>query len=169
MKRQSVLAIAGWCVAAVVAVAVGVTAVTLLGTGITSDSVEPVSQESAQRELDSDRAAQRTPPVSPGASAPSSSPSQEPAPPDGAQTNPDARKGPTKVLQSDGGSVAAYCAGDRAVLAWWTPAQGYSVDDVEPGPDDDVSVEFEHGENDVDMRITCAKGAPELLPDRKGD
>lgn len=165
MKRQSVLAIAGWCVAAVVAVAVGVTAVTLLGTGITSDSVEPVSQESAQRELDTDRAAKRSPSVSPG----SAEPSAEPAPPDGAQTNPDARKGPTKVLQSAGGSVAAYCAGGQAVLAWWTPAQGYSVDDVEPGPDDDVSVEFEHGENDEEMRITCNGGGPELLPDAAED
>ncbi|GAA3747126.1 hypothetical protein HDA32_001472 [Spinactinospora alkalitolerans] len=168
MKRQSLLAVGGWLVAAVVAVAVGVTAVNLLGTGITSEPVEPMSQASVERQL-----ADAGPSASPSSAGPPPEPSPSgstPAPPEGAQTNPDApADGRSEVFESAGGTVAATCADGSAVLDWWTPAQGYTVDDAEVGPGSEVSVEFEGGDDDVEVILACGGDGPRLLGDDGDD
>ncbi|RCV53873.1 septum formation initiator [Marinitenerispora sediminis] len=158
MKRQSLLAVGGWVAAAVLAVVVGVTAVSLLGTGITSGAVRPVSQDDAEQQL-----ASREPSAPPaaGGSAPAS-----PSPSGGADgAAPSAGAPEAEVMQSDAGSVAARCVGDDAVLDWWAPTQGYTVDDVDSGPDEDVSVEFESQQDapDMEMTVVCAAGTPRLV------
>jgi len=54
-------------------------------------------------------------------------------------------------------------------LRSWSPAQGYSVDGVEPGPGGEAAVEFEHdGEEageDVELKLGCSGGRPVRLPD----
>ncbi|MFC7330010.1 hypothetical protein [Marinactinospora rubrisoli] len=159
MKRQSLLAVGGWVAAAALAVGVGVTAVSLLGTGITSGAVQPVSQDDALELLSS---AHESPSPSPGVSAGASVEPSPSAGTGGSGPSPDTAE--AEVLQSVAGSVAARCVGDEAVLDWWAPAQGYTLDDVDAGPDDDASVEFESEQDapDVEMKVVCVAGQPRL-------
>ncbi|GAB3214155.1 hypothetical protein ACQEU5_15710 [Marinactinospora thermotolerans] len=169
MKRQSLFAVGGWLAAAVVAVGVGITAVNLLGTGITSESAEPLSQASVEQRLEAEAA--------PGNGGPSTEPQPSPSetggtadPPEGAQRNPDApSNNRVEILESTAGTVAASCSGTTAVLEWWAPAQGHTVDDYDDGPAPQVWVEFEGTEDDVEMTIHCADGKPALAPQGDDD
>ncbi|MEU4230712.1 hypothetical protein AB0F17_41025 [Nonomuraea sp. NPDC026600] len=70
-------------------------------------------------------------------------------------------------IRTAGGTVIASCAGGLVTLRSWSPAQGYSVDDVDPGPRQQAMVEFEADEDeggDVDVRIGCSGDQPITLP-----
>jgi hypothetical protein len=72
-----------------------------------------------------------------------------------------------KVIRTAGGTVIASCVGGMVTLRSWSPAQGYSVDDADPGPRQEAKVEFDadadEGE-DVEVRIACSGGEPVTLP-----
>lgn len=153
MRRETVLAIAGWITAAVLATVLGVAAVNVLGAGITTDSVRPLSVDEAQRELAGTQQAEQEPP----AEEPDPGPETEP-PPQDAQTNPNS---PTEdaeyseVVERPSGLVQATCYGDQVALDWWTPANGWVVDDAEAGPGGEASVEFERGDLEEELDFTC--------------
>ncbi|AQZ65728.1 Putatative secreted serine protease [[Actinomadura] parvosata subsp. kistnae] len=67
-----------------------------------------------------------------------------------------------KLIRSAGGTVIASCDADGLVtLRSWSPAQDYSVDDVEAGPAREAKVEFEPNEGEeLELKITCAGGVP---------
>ncbi|MBN6053333.1 hypothetical protein JYK22_15445, partial [Nonomuraea sp. RK-328] len=72
-----------------------------------------------------------------------------------------------RLLQTAGGTVIASCEGDRVRLRSWSPAQGFSVDGVEPGPALRAKVEFEPDEGEeVEVVIVCSGGRPVSLPKR---
>jgi hypothetical protein len=64
------------------------------------------------------------------------------------------------VLQSPDGSVGAVCQAGGAYLRWWSPDQGFRVDDVNRGPAAIASVTFEGGAGEVILRVSCVSGAP---------
>ncbi len=45
-------------------------------------------------------------------------------------------------------------------LVSWSPAQGFAVDQVDPGPTDHASVRFEGGETRVDVDVRCNGNTP---------
>jgi hypothetical protein len=129
-----VLGVAGWLVAAAVAIAVGVVAVRAIGSGIAGDTTRPLSDQQVRRAL-----ATATP-------VPTSS---------AAGTG----GGPVTALSTAGGDLTVRCAGDQATLLSWTPAQGYRADDVERGPsDDDAGLKFESDRREIKVKLTCAHG-----------
>jgi hypothetical protein len=86
-------------------------------------------------------------------SSSSSHPTQPPPPPS-----------TTKLLTSPGGSVVARCQGSggsaTVYLVSWSPAQGYSVNDVQRGPGHEAQIEFESGSQSVSVQYHCSTSGP---------
>ncbi|HEX4814003.1 MAG TPA: hypothetical protein VFV66_14760 [Nonomuraea sp.] len=136
MKRLVVY----WVVAAVAVTGASLAVLGLLGTGLTGTSAHVLSQDEVRSALATATAAPRA------AGRPAAAPVQT---------------GRENLIRSTGGTVIASCAGDQVTLRSWSPAQNYSVDDVEPGPAREAAVEFEpHEGEDVEIKITCAGGQP---------
>ncbi|MEU7897514.1 hypothetical protein AB0B45_32245 [Nonomuraea sp. NPDC049152] len=51
--------------------------------------------------------------------------------------------------------MVAACEAGLVRLRSWSPAQGYTTDDVETESRDRVEVEFESGDRDVKIEISC--------------
>jgi hypothetical protein len=138
VNRRMVLAVAGWLAAALVATAVGVAAVSLLGEGISDSAARPLSQDEVRRAL-----ARSTP----GPTGPAT---------------PSAGTGPARSFTTAGGTVVARCAGAQATLVYWTPAQGFHAEDVVRGPAPTASLKFESDDGEIRVGIDCASGTPRL-------
>ncbi|MFI6734507.1 hypothetical protein ACIBI9_16385 [Nonomuraea sp. NPDC050451] len=137
MKRL----VLAWAATAVAATSAAVAVLTLLGTGLTGDSGHVLSPAEVRAALNT--ATQRatgTPSAATG-------------------TPPQTTQG--KLIRTAGGTVIASCEGDLVTLRSWSPAQNYSVDQVEPGPARTAKVEFEPEEGtEVELEIECSAGRP---------
>lgn len=139
--RRILLVIGGWLLAAAAAAAVGLLAVSLLGSGITAERVQPLSQQQAASAL-----AHAGPTGTPRA---------------GPTTTPTTTvRSVTRPLHSPGGSVIARCTGSTVYLLSWTPGQGFESDDEIQGPARTAYVKFESDHLDVYLTITCRNGTP---------
>jgi hypothetical protein len=144
---------AAWVVGAASSVAVGLAALSLIGGGLGTHGVEPLTSE---------RAAAVTEGSEPPSVAPTSPPAVDQsssAPPASESTQ--ASKSSDRVLRSAGGFVVARCVDDRAYLVSWTPEQGYEAHDVRRGPAGSASVEFEGRRQQVRLVVTCDGGVPQ--------
>jgi hypothetical protein len=56
--------------------------------------------------------------------------------------------------------VTASCAGGRATLVTWTPAQGYRADDLVRGPATTPSLTFKSDRQEYRVTVGCAAGEP---------
>lgn len=153
--------ILGWLAIAAGAVTVGLLAVTLVGSGMTSGSSQPLSSDGVSRAL-----ASTSPSPSASASAsPTPTPTQSPSP------SPSATPAGTltKPFTSAGGTAYAQCTGDQAHLTSWSPHPGYETDEVERGPDDRVSVRFESDDAKVRLIIRCTASGPQATTETDTD
>jgi hypothetical protein len=66
---------------------------------------------------------------------------------------------PTLLTSADG-SVLATCQQGGAYLVYWSPAQGFSADQVDRGPAQVASVTFTSQAGGVVMRVSCTSGTP---------
>ena len=70
----------------------------------------------------------------------------------------------TAALSSPGGSVVARCdgPGDSAsvYLVSWSPAQGYSVDEVRRGPGQEAEIDFASRSQQVGVSVHCGADGP---------
>ncbi|GIG75830.1 hypothetical protein Pfl04_42340 [Planosporangium flavigriseum] len=157
-----------WIVGALAAVGVGVLALSLIGDGLTSRTVQPLTPEVVAREAAS---AQRSPAAASAMpeSGPATAPESAPA------TTPPAVKavapvGTEKLVSSPGGSAVARCAGGQVYLVSWSPAQGFRVDHVARGPGSQASVKFE-SDDDVKVFLTvrCVGGEPQTDISQRSD
>ncbi|MGI5148657.1 septum formation initiator [Plantactinospora sp. CA-294935] len=160
MRRRTLLAVAGWLLAALVATGTGLAAVQVIGAGLTGPAGEVRSPDEVARAL-----AATPPPSAPGAVPPGGptpsggtasvapTPSAAPGSPAGAD---DARR----LVSTPGGTVVAECDGRRVWLTAWTPAQGYRVGEVERGPDDDAEVTFHGSGGRIEVEVECVAGRP---------
>ncbi|HEX6468383.1 MAG TPA: hypothetical protein VF069_04755 [Streptosporangiaceae bacterium] len=146
MNRRVFLALAGWAAGACVATGVGVTAVSLLGEGISDSAARPLSSADVRRALDQPAEASESP-----------AGTSTPAPPSTARP----AAGQSRVLDTAGGTVVAGCAGDQATLTSWSPAQGFHGEVVERGPAPVVSVKFESSGTEILVTVDCASGVPQ--------
>jgi hypothetical protein len=120
-----------WLVAAVVAVTVGVVAVTSVGASIRGRG--PLGNEAIRTaELDE--------------TAPAAVDSDLPA----VRTS----------VDDDFGSFVVECRGTLASAVDTDTAGGWRVVSVEPGPDDDVDAVFVRGEESIEVEVFCNRGRP---------
>ncbi|GAA3087731.1 hypothetical protein [Streptosporangium carneum] len=136
-RGRLLLAVAGWLATASVATVAGVAVLSLLGGSLTGAAGHALTAQEVRAEL---AAASPRPPL------PSSAASA------GASPDASAR---TKVISVGGGTVVAACQDGQVRLRSWSPAQGHSVDDVEPGPGPEATVEFESDGSDLKVEIRC--------------
>ena len=161
VNRRNLLVAVGWLGAAVLAVLVGLGAISVIGNGLTSPETEPLSAAEVADEL------ARQVPVSPSASArtgdrpspsPSSSPSVSPA-----------AASPAVTFVTGAGTVVGRCAGSRPEIVSMSPRQGYELHDQDRGPQrDDAGGEFrgrDDGHDRVKFEIVCTGGVPKLVAD----
>lgn len=143
MARRLIIT-AGWFAAAILAVLVGLVAVSVIGDGLTSPATRVISGEEAARQL-----------------------AEEPAPPAPLPSGLSAAPSPitTRHFTTRGGSVVATCDTGGAVIVSMAPAQGWSVHDRDTGPQDAAEGEFRDsgdGKNRVEVEVRCDGPVPVL-------
>lgn len=146
MKRL----VLAWVATAVAATGAAVAALGLVSGALTGTSGQVLTQDEARAAL-----------ATLTRSAP---PSAVPAtsPPPGATAAPGTPEG--EFIRTPGGTVIASCSGGLVTLRSWSPAQGHSVEGVEPGPARAAEVEFEADEGeDVELRLGCSGDRPVRL------
>ncbi|MDG4771878.1 septum formation initiator [Solwaraspora sp. WMMD792] len=155
VNRRVLLTAAGWGLAAGLATLIAVAAVRVVGEGLTGGpGGEVLSQDEIAREL-----AATSGPTVIGPATPSPVTSSPATP------SPDPTGGPDAVRRAaatPGGTVVAECAGGRARLVSWAPAQGYRATDVDRGPDDDVEVSFVGPAGEYEVDAVCFGDQPEI-------
>lgn len=141
-------------------------AVTLIGQG-----ADPtvLSQAEVDAALATERAATPSEPVPTPTTDPTLTPTAEPTSP---TPTPDATTPPatTAVVRAwtvTGGQVGVSCEGATITLLYATPADGWSVDVKQSGPQE-VEVELELGDDDTTVRAVCVGGVPEQTADDGG-
>jgi serine/threonine-protein kinase len=154
-----------WVVTALAATGAAVAVLGLLGGALAGTPGHVLSQGEVRAALATATAfpvSQAPPSASPPAS-PSAPASPSPLP--SRSTSPSDDSGATKLVRTAGGTVIASCAGGEVTLRSWSPAQGYAVDDVDPGPRHDAKVKFRPADgDDVEVRIVCSAGRPSAIP-----
>lgn len=138
-----------WSLAAAVALAAGVAVVYLAQGELFSDYDRGLSQDEISHELDQAATATPSGPASPeesDASGETESPGEEPP--------------PGELIDTDGGQATAVCRPEGAELLWWVPDQGFAVDEVEAGPSAEASIQFDDGESEVEVTVTCDGDKP---------
>lgn len=137
-----------WLVAAAAATAVGMTAVSAIGTDIFGGRGDPLSQSEVDEQLRSQPPAKSTPTTT-------TPPAATPPPP--------ARQ---RTVATAGGTVTARCEPGGARVLQAVPAQGFLVDpddsddDSDDNVDDHPSVKFRSGDREIEVRLRCVDGVP---------
>ncbi|MDG4792908.1 septum formation initiator [Micromonospora sp. WMMD1082] len=153
MGRRTFLAVAGWLATAVAATLIGLAAIQLVGESLTGTPGGVRSQEEIARALAEPAPTGAPPPgtAPPGPTASPASPSAEP--------------GNRRSFSTAGGSAVAECVPGGVWLEYWSPRQGYRVDDVDRGPDDDAEVTFVGPSGEYELSVRCVDGVPVQDPD----
>lgn len=140
-----------WVVAAAAATAVGLVAVSAIGTDIFGAGDDPLSQSEVDQLLSS-QTARPSPPTTSATTAPPTTTTKEP---------------PRLETPTVGGTVVSRCTANGLVeVITATPAQGWWLDH-ESGSEDHPSVRFTNGEEKYEVRLRCVNGSP--VPDVKHD
>lgn len=134
LGRRPMVIVAGWILAAVLAVLVGVVGIGVVGAGLTSRQGAPISEDEVLRALGES--------TSPGSAPPSASPG-----------SPDASK---KSFPTRGGTVVATC---ERILTM-VPAQGFSIHEQGDREGEFRSVGDNHDR--VKVELSCPNGTPDL-------
>jgi hypothetical protein len=124
-------------------------AVGQLANGLLGSATQQLGGTTSSADLDPGRSPSPTPAATASAS-PTTSPSAAASPQNADST----------LLTSADGSVLATCQAGGAYLIYWSPAQGFSADDVARGPAAVTSVTFENRSGGLSMRVSCPSGTP---------
>jgi hypothetical protein len=159
--RTALTSGAAWLIGAATSVGVALVALSLIGDGLSTHGVSPLTPGSSETVAASE--------------VPSSSPTTQSAPTGGLPTsNPSAAAPGTapaggQVLRSSGGFVVAKCIDGKAYLVSWVPEQGYEAHDVRRGPAAVAAVEFERSQHRVHLTVTCVGGVAQAQVDTGED
>ena len=156
------LGIVAWALAATLAGFVAWWGVTVIGgqSGASQEGVLSPAQVAAVLATES----ATTPSVSPGSSpSPSTtpSPSRSPSPTPSPSLTDDAPAAEevVRTWRVNGGTVGAACRGSVISLLYATPADGWTLEIKDTGPNR-VEVEFDRRERETKVRASCASGTP---------
>ncbi|BCJ58290.1 septum formation initiator [Micromonospora endophytica] len=171
MGRRTFLVAAGWLATALVATVIGLAAIQLVGESLTGTPGGVRSQDEVARALA--EPVPTTPagpstgePASPAApTTPGTSAAPDGQSPTAVPASPSAEPGNRRSFSSPGGSAVAECVPGGVYLSFWSPQQGYRVDDVDRGPDDDAEVTFVGPSGKHELSVRCVGGVPVLEPD----
>jgi hypothetical protein len=176
MGRRALLVAAGWLGAAVLAVLVGLGAISVIGNGLTSGSTPALSAADVDRQL-----REQTPTTSAPAPTGTEPAGTEPAGTEPTGTEPTESTEPTGTMppaeteptadSTRGGTVVARCVGTQAEIVAMSPAQGFAVHEKDQGPQDDAEGEFRGSADDRDrvkISVTCADGRPSVSARSEG-
>ncbi|MEV0613776.1 hypothetical protein AB0I81_10680 [Nonomuraea sp. NPDC050404] len=165
MLRRLLLAVAAWLITVLAAMGAGVAVIGFLGESLTGPSRNIMSAEQVLRALTeatprlrplpSESASRSRTPSSPSPSKPpvSRKTSRRSAPPAGPRMI-------TKRVTTSGGTVIARCERSRVTLRSLSPAQGYQIGAVEPGPGAGAVARFVTAETEVRIDIRCSASGP---------
>jgi hypothetical protein len=159
LLRHTLASLAAWTAGAVVAVSVGVLALSAIGDGWASGAPQPLLPAGAG-------AGNGTGTGQLGAS-PSGSPASAAAPRTKTKTR--APVPQSRTVAGSGGTVDAQCAGSAAYLVSWSPAQGYEVGDVHRGPGRVAWVKFSRPGRESTLVVRCVDGIPQADANWHGD
>jgi serine/threonine-protein kinase len=134
--------VVAWAVGAGTAVAVGLLALSTVGTSL-SGPVDPLAHA-----------------TDPGGEPGSGTASPPPASPQPDDTS-EPPTGDGHTLTSAGGTVVATCVNGSAYLVVWSPAQGFHAEDVIRGPARVARVKFESRGREIGVTVTCVDGIPQ--------
>ncbi|GIF19587.1 hypothetical protein BJ973_006633 [Actinoplanes tereljensis] len=138
LGRRPMVIVAGWVLAAVLAVLVGVVGIGLVGAGLTSRQGAPISEEDVKRALGTTSAS----PAIPSSAAPSEQAGQSP------QT--------AQAVKTPGGTVMVTCERIESMA----PAQGWSVHEQNAREGEFRGNRDNHDR--VKVELSCAGGQPQL-------
>jgi hypothetical protein len=155
MRRRSLLVAAGWLGAAVLALLVGLGAISVIGAGLTGDSTPALSAADVDKQLREQPSTSAalgenpSPGAGPSATAARPSPTKEPA-------------GPASpaVKRTRGGTVVARCVGAGAEIVTMTAAIGFNVHEKQGAEGEFRSSSDNHDR--VKIRVSCAGGSPSI-------
>jgi hypothetical protein len=166
--RRLVASALAWVVGAVAAVGVGVLALSLIGDGLTSRTVQPLTPDVVARQVS---AAPATPSPVPALPTPASglAAASTPAPAEAPTATTAAAAGTEKLVTAPGGSAIARCSDGQVYLVSWSPAQGFRSDHVERGPALQASVRFESDDAKVTLAVRCVGGEPQATVSQRAD
>ncbi len=163
MGRRTVLAVAGWLATALVATLIGLAAIQVVGESLTGTPGGVRSEQEVARALTEPAPTTPTTPATP--TTRTDIPAQTPQSLTVQPASPSAEAGNRRSFTTPGGSAVAECRPGGAWLATWSPRQGYRVDEVDRGPDDDVEVTFVGPSGEYELSVRCVGGVPVLEPD----
>jgi hypothetical protein len=143
LGRQPMVIVAGWIVAAILAVLVGIVGIGVVGAGLTSRQGAPVSQDDVIRALGE-----------------SSSPTPEISEKSG---EPSAGSPEAQAKQTRGGTVLISC--ERIISM--APAQGFQVHEQSENEGEFRGISDNHDR--VKVELTCTNGQPDLRIRDEGD
>ena len=161
MRSRVLIGVGAWLLGAVSATAGSLYAVAQLGQGLVDQPAKQVTVAMVNAELAQDEPA--APSMYP---APSASPKAAPGPASAGASRrhpavPPVTRNPQKILTSKGGVAAAACGRGGARLLYESPAQGFEVTRVAPGPSPEASVTFTNSSVGVTIKVTCgSSGTP---------
>jgi hypothetical protein len=145
MARRLIIT-AGWLAAAVLAVLVGLVAISVIGDGLVSPLAAPMSESQVAREL---------------ASVPPASPSPAPSP------SPSSTQSVSRTIPTRGGTVVARCDDGRATITLMSPAEGFTIHENNGSEGEFRGISDNH--NRVKIRISCASGRPGYTIENRTD
>ena len=147
--------VALWAVFAVASVGVGFGAAGLVGDPFSDPADDRISLSTGGRPSGSGSA-------SPSSLSPSSSATSSGSPSTSAGSGGPPAEPVVRTLTTRAGLVSGSCSRDLVTVSA-SPLVGWSIDDVDGGPDDDARVRFERaddGDGRVEVRARCDGGVP---------
>ncbi|MGN6678859.1 MAG: hypothetical protein ACTHKL_13935 [Streptosporangiaceae bacterium] len=158
MRSRILLGVSAWVLGAASATAGSLYAVDQLGEGLLAQHSKEMSVATVNAELALENTDKATPAIPTPAPATHSklhlrhgTRGSRSGPPLG-----HVQRSASKLLTSPGGTAAASCDNGLAHLLYWSPAQGFVVEDVHQGPGRPVSVTFTNSSGGVVMRVACS-------------
>jgi hypothetical protein len=165
-----VLVAAGWLGAVVLAVLVGLGAINVIGSGLTSSGGAPKSEAEVEHDLAALPSSSSAPPSeipspspSPSASASLGGRPTTAAPTTAAPTT----AGTSRSFGTRGGTVVATCSAAGATINGMSPETGFTVHERTIGAQAEAEGEFRSASDNHDrvkFSITCSGGRPALSP-----
>jgi cytoskeletal protein RodZ len=174
------LVAAGWLGAVVLAVLVGLAAINVIGSGLTSSGGAPKSEAEVQRDLAALPPSAEPPPSqipspSPASSAsaslggrPTTAAPATTAPGTAAPTTAaPSTAGTSRTFGTRGGTVVATCSAAGATITGMAPEAGFAVHERTSGAQAEAEGEFRSTSDNHDrvkFSVTCSGGRPTLSP-----